>query len=88
MKSTFSSTSAATIAPASVYRRNLTIFNEGAGVLHVLLGARTAVSTTNYTTKVASGASYEVPEGFVGAVQGIFASAGSAQVTEVNETDH
>jgi hypothetical protein len=88
MQSTFTSTAAATIAPGNVYRSTLTIFNEGAGALHVLLGARTTVSTTNYTVRIASGAFWQVPDGFIGAVQGIFAAAGTARVTEVNETDH
>lgn len=88
MQANFTSTSAAVIAPANVYRKHLLIFNEGAGALHVLLGSRTTVSTTNYTVRIASGASWQVPAGFVGAVQGIFAAAGTARVTEVNETDH
>lgn len=88
MQSTFTSTSAATLAPANIYRRALTVFNEGAGVLHVLLGSRTPVSTTNYSFRIASGASWTAPEGFVGPVQGIFAAAGTARVSDVSETDH
>ena len=88
MQSTFTSTAAAAIAPANVYRGSLTIFNEGSGALHVLLGSRTTVSTTNYTNRIASGAFWQVPSGFIGAVQGIFAAAGTARVTEVNQTDH
>lgn len=88
MQSTFTSLTAAVIAPANVYRSTLTIFNEGSGALHVLLGSRTTVSTTNYTNRIASGAFWQVPDGFIGPVQGIFAAAGTARVSEVGETDH
>jgi hypothetical protein len=88
MKSTFTSTTAAVIAPANVYRKHLIIHNGSGGHLHVLLGARTTVSTTNFTVDIANGESWQVPAGFVGVVQGIFAASGSAQVTEVNEIDH
>jgi hypothetical protein len=92
MKSTFTSTTAAVIAPANVYRKHLIIHNSGHGggsaTLYVLLGDRTTVSATNYTVEVEHKHEWRVPEGFVGVVQGILASNGGAQVTEVNETNH
>jgi hypothetical protein len=88
MQANFTSTTAAVIAPANIRRRGMTIFNEGAGVLHVLLGASTTVSTTNYSHRIASGASWAIPDGFLGPVQGIFAAAGTARVTEFSELDH
>lgn len=88
MKSTFTSTTAAVIAPANVYRKHLIIHNDSGGHLHVLLGSRTTVSTTNYTVDIPVGQVWQVPTGFIGVVQGIYAASGSAQVTEVNETDH
>lgn len=88
MKSTFTSTTAAVIAPANVYRKHLIIHNDSGGHLHVLLGSRTTISTTNYTVDIPVGQVWQVPTGFIGVVQGIYAASGSAQVTEVNETDH
>jgi hypothetical protein len=77
----FTSTSSATLKGANSQRKVLTIYNEGSGNLHILYGAGTA-STTNYSVKLFSGDYLEINQ-YVGQVTGIFASAGTARVTEI-----
>ena len=79
----FTSTSYGTIATASTGRLGCTIFNGGPGNLHVLLGTATA-STTAFTVRLSSGDYYEVPFNYTGLIGGIFATAGTAEVTEVS----
>ena len=79
----FTSTSYGTIATASTGRLGCTIFNSGPGNLHVLLGTATA-STSVFTTKLSAGDYYEVPFNYTGLIGGIFATAGTAEVTEVS----
>jgi len=78
---TFSSVNSVELRPANVNRKLLTIFNEGAGTLHVLYGDGTA-STTNYSVRLASGDYLEI-EKYTGRVMAIFATAGNAKVTEI-----
>ena len=79
----FTSTSYGTIATASTGRLGCTIFNSGPGNLHVLLGTATA-STTAFTVRLSSGDYYEVPSNYTGLIGGIFATAGTARVTQVS----
>ena len=79
----FTSTSYGTIATASTGRLGCTIFNSGPGNLHVLLGTATA-STTAFTVRLSAGDYYEVPFNYTGLIGGIFATAGTAEVTEVS----
>jgi hypothetical protein len=79
----FTSTSYGTIATASTGRLGCTIFNSGPGHLHVLLGTATA-STSVFTARLSSGDYYEVPFNYTGLIGGIFATAGTAEVTEVS----
>ena len=79
----FTSTSYGTIATASTGRLGCTIFNSGPGNLHVLLGTATA-STTVFTVRLSSGDYYEVPFNYTGLIGGIFATAGTAEVTELS----
>ena len=79
----FTSTSYGTIATASTGRLGCTIFNSGPGNLHVLLGTATA-STSVFTARLSSGDYYEVPFNYTGLIGGIFATAGTAEVTEVS----
>jgi hypothetical protein len=79
----FTSTSYGTIATASTGRLGCTIFNSGPGNLHVLLGTATA-STTAFTVRLSSGDYYEVPFNYTGLIGGIFATAGTARVTQVS----
>lgn len=77
----FTSTSSAILKASNSSRKLLTIFNEGAGNLHVLYGNGTA-STTNYSVRIASGDYLEVDK-YTGQLTAIFASAGTARVTEI-----
>jgi hypothetical protein len=77
----FTSTSSATIASSNINRRLLTIFNEGSGTLHILYGSGTA-STTNYSVRLLGGDYLEIDK-YAGQVNGIFASAGTARITDI-----
>lgn len=79
--SAFSSLSSAQLAPASGNRKLLTIYNEGAGNLHVLYGSGTA-STTNYSVRLAANDYIEINR-YVGQVNAIFAATGTARITEI-----
>ena len=79
----FTSTSYGTIATASTGRLGCTIFNSGPGNLHVLLGTATA-STSAFTARLSAGDYYEVPFNYTGLIGGIFATAGTAQVTIIS----
>jgi hypothetical protein len=80
---TFTSTSYGTIATSSTGRLGCQIFSEGPGTLHVTLGTSTT-STSLYTVRLASGDYFEVPSNYTGLIGGIFATAGTARVTEVS----
>jgi len=79
----FTSTSYGTIATASTGRLGCTIFNSGPGNLHVTLGTATT-STSAFSVKLSSGDYYEVPFNYTGLIGGIFATAGTAEVTQVS----
>jgi hypothetical protein len=79
----FTSTSYGTIATASTGRLGCTIFNSGPGTLHVLLGTATA-STSVFTARLSAGDYYEVPFNYTGLIGGIFATAGTAEVTQLS----
>ena len=79
---TFTSTSYGTIATSSTGRLGCQIFSEGPGNLHITLGTGTT-STSSYTVRLSSGDYFEVPSNYTGLIGGIFATAGTARVTEV-----
>jgi len=79
----FTSTSYGTIATASTGRLGCTIFNSGPGNLHVILGTATA-STSVFTARLSAGDYYEVPFNYTGLIGGIFATAGTAKVTQLS----
>jgi hypothetical protein len=79
----FTSTSYGTIATANTGRLGCTIFNSGPGNLHVMLGTATA-STTAFSVRLSSGDYYEVPSNYTGLIGGIFATAGTAEVTQLS----
>ena len=81
---TFTSTSYGTIMTASTARLGGQIFNEGAGNLFITLGTATTTATSSYTVRLSAGDYYEVPSNYTGLVGGIFATAGTARVTEVS----
>ena len=79
----FTSTSYGTIATASTGRLGCTIFNNGPGNLHVMLGTATA-STSAFSVRLSAGDYYEVPFNYTGLIGGIFATAGTAEVTQLS----
>lgn len=79
--SSFTSTTSATLKSSNSSRKNLTIYNEGGGNLHVLYGSGTA-STTNYSVRLSAGDYLEIDK-YTGQVNAIFATAGTARVTEI-----
>jgi hypothetical protein len=70
------------ILAASSTRKGATITNTDANILYVMLAA-TAASVTNHTAPIAPNAYYEVPFGYTGVINGIWAAdgAGNANVT-------
>jgi hypothetical protein len=80
---TFTSTSYGTIAASNTSRLGCTIFNEVGGNLYVTIGTATT-STSSYTVRMSPGDYYEVPFQYSGLIGGIFATAGTARVTEVS----
>ena len=74
-------TTSVTLMASNSNRKLLTIYNEGAGNLHVLYGSGTA-TTANYSVKLFSGDYLEIDK-YTGQVNSIFATAGTARVTEI-----
>jgi len=83
-KSNFSLTSPSSVlASANANRQVLTIFNEGAGNLHISAGA--SCTTTSYQVRLSAGDYYEVPLNQTSLTHSaVFATAGTARVTEVS----
>jgi hypothetical protein len=82
IQSEFTSTTNGTIATASTGRLGCTIFNTGPGNLYISLG--TTASTSVFTARLNAGDYYEVPFNYNGLIQGIFATAGTAEVTTLS----
>ena len=82
--SNFTSTTASTVlANYNATREVLTIFNEGAGNLHIAPGA--TCTTIAYQVRLSSGDYYEVPNHQTTITHSaVFATAGTARVTEVS----
>ena len=80
---TFTSTSYGTIATSSTGRLGCQVFSEGPGTLYVTLGTATT-STSSYTARLSAGDYLEVPSNYTGLIGGIFATAGTARVTQVS----
>jgi len=77
-----SSASSVTVLAANTARLGATVQNDSTQVLYLKLG--TTASTTSYTVKMVAGAYYEVPFGYTGRIDGIWAAAnGNARVTEL-----
>lgn len=76
------SASSVTLLSAAAGRLGATIVNDSTAVLYVKFG--TTASSTSYTVKLVADAYYEVPFGYTGRIDGIWASAtGNARVTEL-----
>jgi hypothetical protein len=82
--SNFTSTTASTVlASYNATRQVLTIFNEGAGNLHICAGA--TCTTIAYQVRLSAGDYYEVPNHQTTITHSaVFATAGTARVTEVS----
>ena len=82
--SNFTSTTASTVlAGFNATREVLTIFNEGAGSLHICAGA--TCTTIAYQVRLSAGDYYEVPNHQTTITHSaVFATAGTARVTEVS----
>ena len=82
--SNFTSTTASTLlAGYNATREVLTIFNEGAGNLHICAGA--TCTTIAYQVRLSAGDYYEVPNHQTTITHSaIFATAGTARVTQVS----
>lgn len=77
-----SSASSVTVLAANTGRLGATVWNDSTAILYLKMGA--TASTTSATVKLAAGAYYEVPYGYTGILDGIWASAnGYARVTEL-----
>lgn len=81
--SNFTSTTASTVlAGFNATREVLTIFNEGAGNLHICAGA--TCTTIAYQVRLSAGDYYEVPNHQTTITHSaVFATAGTARVTEI-----
>jgi hypothetical protein len=82
--SNFTSTTASTTLVSAVAGRDvLTVFNEGAGNLHISPGA--TATTISYQVRLSAGDYWECPEGQRSLIHtAVFATAGTARVTEVS----
>jgi hypothetical protein len=82
--SNFTSTTASTVlASFNATREVLTIFNEGAGNLHICAGA--TCTTVQYQVRLSSGDYYEAPNHQTTITHSaVFATAGTARVTELS----
>ena len=82
--SNFTSTTASTVlANYNATRQVLTIFNEGAGNLHICAGA--TCTTIAYQVRLSAGDYYEVPNHQTTITHSaVFSTAGTARVTEVS----
>ena len=82
--SNFTSTTASTVlASANTGREVLTIFNEGAGNLHICAGA--TCTTIAYQVRLSAGDYYEVPLNQTSLTHSaVFATAGTARVVQIS----
>jgi hypothetical protein len=76
------STSSVTILASNTGRLGATVFNDSTATLYLKFGS--AASTTSFTIKLFTDDYYEVPFGYTGIIDGVWASAtGAARVTEI-----
>ena len=78
---TFSSTSSSQILGSNTSRKSVTIFNSTPNVLYLLLGSGTA-SSSNYSFALGEKELLSL-SGITTAVQGIYATSGTAYITEL-----
>jgi len=76
-------TSSTSLVSAVANREVLTVFNEGAGNLHISAGA--TCTTISYQVRLSAGDYWECPQGQLSlAHTAVFATAGTARVTQVS----
>ena len=76
-------TSSTSLVSAVASRKVLTVFNEGAGNLHISPGATT--TTISYQVRLSAGDYWECPQGQLSlAHAAVFATAGTARVCQVS----
>lgn len=76
------SASSVTVIASNANRLGATVYNDSTVDLYLKLGA--TASTTSFTVKMAAASYYEVPFGYTGIIDGIWASAtGNARITEL-----
>jgi hypothetical protein len=76
------SASSVTLLALNAVRKGASIHNDSSAILYVKFG--TTASTSSFTVKMVADAHYEVPFGYTGRIDGIWASAtGNARVTEM-----
>lgn len=76
------SASSVTVLAANSARVGGSIYNDSSAIVYLKFGA--TASTTSFTVKLAADTYYEIPGGYTGIIDGIWASAtGSARVTEL-----
>lgn len=75
--------SSTTILASNANRLGATVYNDSTAVLYLKLGA--TASTTSFTVAMAAASYYEVPFGYTGVIDGIWASdaSGAARITEL-----
>lgn len=84
LTSVASSASSVQLLAANSQRRGASIQNTSTSILYVLLGTASATATTSHSVQMAANTYYEIPYGYTGAVQGIWASVnGQANMTEL-----
>lgn len=77
-----SATANATILILNNSRKGATVFNESSAILYLKLG--TTASISSYSAQVAANSYYEVPFGYIGEIDGIWAAVnGNARITEL-----
>lgn len=77
-----SSATNVTLFASNSSARGRALFNESTQILYLKLG--TTASATSYTVQMAANSYYEVPFGYTGRIDGIWASAnGNARTTEL-----
>ncbi|MHB8603891.1 MAG: hypothetical protein ACYDCK_01445 [Thermoplasmatota archaeon] len=77
-----SSAASVQLLAANSNRNGATIFNDSSQILYLKLGV--TASTTSYTLQVPPNGYYEVPFGYSGEIDGIWAAAnGNARITEL-----
>lgn len=72
-----------TLAAANAFRQAASVYNDSTAALYLKLGA--TASATSFSVLIPPGGYYEVPAGYVGQIDGVWASdaSGAARITEV-----